>query len=155
MLLRIFVFDSLCDPITNSRRRSKGCYQDCYLSVSYVCWHCIVYYWWYAMRKPISDKHSFQQWLWFFQFFFTISLQFLLFPLPTLVYFSPQKLFFPAARFTQNEFLYFQKKRLEMVDNIDFYTLIQKWREGKFECKTAFSEAGRDFLKWVRFWMGN
>ena len=38
MLLRIFVFDPLCDPITNSRRRNKGRYLDCYLSacVKYV-----------------------------------------------------------------------------------------------------------------------
>ena len=47
----------ICDPITNSRRRNKARYQDCYLSVSYICWHCIVYYWRYAMRKPNSHKH--------------------------------------------------------------------------------------------------
>ena len=29
-------------------------------------------------------------------------------------------------------------------------TLIQKWTECKFESKTALSEAGRYFLKWVR-----
>ena len=30
MFLRIFVLDSLCEPITNSRRCNVGRHQDCY-----------------------------------------------------------------------------------------------------------------------------